>query len=107
MTDPKLEPCPFCGENCADLIVNQGTKWAHYEPACLEVRAGYDMAEDAAWRVEAIAAWNRRATPQPEGLEALETILEMLAGHAGQPTHFGDIFKIADAAIAKARGDAS
>lgn len=65
LTDQRaaLEPCPFCGEDCAELVINQGDKWAHYEPGCLEVRTGYDLSETADWRDEAIAAWNRR-TPQ-------------------------------------------
>lgn len=37
--------------------------------------------------------------------EALDSIATMLAGHAGQPTHLGDVFKIADAALAKARAE--
>ena len=60
-TVEQLEPCPFCGERCANLVIDQGDKWAHYEPSCLEVRTGYDLSNDAPWRAEAIAAWNRRA----------------------------------------------
>ena len=58
----ELKPCPFCSEQCATLAINQGDKWAHYEPSCLEVRTGYDLSDDAAWRAEAIAAWNTRAS---------------------------------------------
>ena len=60
--DDELKPCPFCGEQCADLDVTPGDKWAKYEPTCLDVRTGYNMAEDAPWRAEAIAAWNTRVT---------------------------------------------
>ena len=57
---PVLLPCPFCGRQCATLLIDQGTKWAHYEPSCLEVRTGYNLSNDAPWRDEAIAAWNTR-----------------------------------------------
>lgn len=43
----------------------------------------------------------------PELYEALEAIAAMLGGYAGQPNLSGDIFKIADAALAKARGEQS
>lgn len=58
----ELKPCPFCSEQCATLVIDQGDKWAHYEPSCLEVRTGYDLSDDAAWRAEAITAWNARAS---------------------------------------------
>lgn len=58
----ELKMCPFCSEQCATLVIDQGDKWAHYEPSCLEVRTGYDLSDDAAWRAEAIAAWNARAS---------------------------------------------
>jgi len=63
-----LLPCPFCGEQCATLLINQGDKWAHYEPSCLEVRTGYDLSDDAPWRAEAIAAWNTRQPTQSDAL---------------------------------------
>lgn len=65
---PVLKPCPFCGEQCATLIVNQGDKWAHYEPTCLEVRTGYNLSDDAPWRAEAIAAYNTRRPTQGYGV---------------------------------------
>jgi hypothetical protein len=55
-----LLPCPFCGGQCAQLVIDQGYKWAHYEPSCLEVRTSYNVSEDAPWHTEAIAAWNTR-----------------------------------------------
>lgn len=58
----ELKQCPFCSEQCATLVIDQGDKWAHYEPSCLEVRTGYDLSDDAAWRAEAITAWNTRAS---------------------------------------------
>lgn len=68
MTDDKdnavLEPCPFCRKQCATLVIDQGDKWAHYGPSCLEVRTGYNLSEDAPWRDEAIAAWNTRQPTQ-------------------------------------------
>ena len=60
MTVKTLLPCPFCGEQCAILVIDQGDKWAHYEPDCLEVRTGYNLASDAEWRAKAINAWNTR-----------------------------------------------
>ena len=56
-----LEPCPFCGEQCAEIQVTQGMKWGSYVPGCLEVRTSYNMDDNAPWRDEAIAAWNTRA----------------------------------------------
>ena len=67
---PLLLPCPFCGEQCAMLLINQGDKWAHYEPTCLEVRTGYNLSNDAPWRDEAIAAWNTRQPTQSDALKA-------------------------------------
>jgi hypothetical protein len=67
---PVLKPCPFCGRQCATLLIDQGTKWAHYEPSCLEVRTGYNLSNDAPWRDEAIAAWNTRQPTQSDTLQA-------------------------------------
>ena len=54
--DSEMRNCPFCGERCATLEVTQGDKWGGYVPGCLEVRTGYNDADDAPWRAEAIAA---------------------------------------------------
>lgn len=76
----QLKPCPFCGEHCAALVVDQGDKWARYEPSCLEVRTGYDLGDNAPWRTELSAAWNTR-TPSlaaQDGLaEALRHIVHL------------------------------
>lgn len=77
MKQETLKNCPFCGENCADIAVDQGNKWAHYEAGCLEVRTGYIMDEDATWRDEAIKAWNTRA--ESEEIEELRAALEFYA----------------------------
>ena len=61
-TQDTLKPCPFCNKQCAELVINQGDKWAHYEPSCLEVRTSYNVSDDAPWRAEAISAWNTRST---------------------------------------------
>ena len=66
-----LKNCPFCGEQCATLEINQGYKWAHYEAGCLEVCTGYIMDEGANWRTEAILVWNTRTSDtQIESLTA-------------------------------------
>lgn len=75
-----LEPCGHCGEQCATLVIDQGDKWAHYEPSCLEVRTGYDLSDDAPWRAEAIAAWNTRQPTQSDALrEENERLRALLA----------------------------
>ena len=75
---PVLKPCPHCGKQCADLIIDQGDKWAHYSASCLEVRTGYNISDDAPWRVEAIAAYNTR---QPTQSDALREENERLREH--------------------------
>ena len=65
-----LEPCPHCGEHCMSLVVDQGDKWAHYEPSCTEVRTGYDLSPEAPWRAEAVAAWNTRTPPKTQAPDA-------------------------------------
>lgn len=82
---PVLEPCPFCGEQCADLIIDQGDKWAQYEPSCLRVRTSYNVAADAPWRDEAIAAWNTRQPTQSDAvLEGDATIVYLLGVRLGR-----------------------
>ncbi len=62
------------------LLINQGDKWAHYEPTCLEVRTGYNLSNDAPWRDEAIAAWNTRQPTQSDALrEENERLRALLA----------------------------
>ena len=77
---PVLLPCPFCGRQCATLLIDQGTKWAHYEPSCLEVRTGYNLSNDAPWRDEAIAVYNTRQPTQSDALrEENERLRALLA----------------------------
>ena len=66
-----LAPCPFCTEGKTVSTYfdhEQGDKWGYAScDACgargPEVRTNYDRADNAPWRAEAIAAWNRRAIP--------------------------------------------
>jgi Lar family restriction alleviation protein len=88
MTDPidtALLPCQFCG--CADVATevdrDQGNKWGYTTcNGCAargpEVRTGYDEAQDAPWRAEAINEWNRRA-PDTARQEGIALGLEMAA----------------------------
>jgi hypothetical protein len=41
----------------------------------------------------------------PDLYEAMEAICGMLASHDGKPTTAGDVFKIAEATLAQARGE--
>ena len=66
-----LLPCPFCteGKTVSNYFDHeQGDKWGYAScDACgargPEVRTRYDRNDNAQWRAEAIAAWNRRAIP--------------------------------------------
>ena len=73
---PVLLPCGHCGEQCADLIIDQGDKWAHYSASCLEVRTGYNLSDDAPWRAEAIAAYNKRQPTQSDALKVARLALQ-------------------------------
>lgn len=67
----ELLPCPFCTEGktvSTYFDPEQGDKWGYAScDACgargPEVRTNYDRDDNAPWRAEAIAAWNRRAIP--------------------------------------------
>lgn len=69
MSDAPLLPCPFCTEGKTVSTYfdhEQGDKWGYAScDACgargPEVRTNYDRDDNAPWRAEAIAAWNRRA----------------------------------------------
>jgi len=84
-----LLPCPFCGKQCAQLVIDQGDKWSHYEPSCLEVRTGYNISEDAPWRDEAIAAWNTRQ-PQTDALKKAREALEGMVRYSGMRESWQD-----------------
>ena len=79
-----LKPCPFCTEGKSVSTYfdhEQGDKWGYAAcDACgsrgPEVRTGYDRADDALWRAEAITSWNTR-TPDTS-IEALTAKNEML-----------------------------
>lgn len=77
---PVLLPCGHCGEQCADLIIDQGDKWAHYSASCLEVRTGYNLSDDAPWRAEAIAAYNKRQPTQSDAVRDLVATLWCASG---------------------------
>lgn len=70
-----LLPCPFCGRvpdasNPATFWMDETTKWGAVECCCVgpEIRTGYEPLEK--WRDEAIAEWNKRATPPATGQDA-------------------------------------
>lgn len=79
---PVLKPCGHCGEQCADLIIDQGDKWAHYSASCLEVRTGYNLSDDAPWRAEAIAAYNTRKPTQGYGVVTAANYTSPIGGAA-------------------------
>lgn len=65
-----MKECPFCGGDDVVTVLDreQGQKWGFAGcNSCAargpEVRTGYDTADEAPWRAEAIAEWNRRAIP--------------------------------------------
>jgi Lar family restriction alleviation protein len=80
-----LKPCPFCTEGKSVSTYfdhEQGDKWGYAAcDACgsrgPEVRTGYDRADDALWRAEAITSWNTR-TP--------DTSIEALTAKLAQAT---------------------
>ena len=89
-----LKPCPFCTEGKSVSTYfdhEQGDKWGYAAcDACgsrgPEVRTGYDRADDALWRAEAITSWNTR-TPdtsiealtkeRDEAMQLLQTLSNM------------------------------
>ena len=78
MSDTELKLCPFCGKQCSQLVIDQGDKWAHYEPSCLEVRTRYNTNDDAPWIAEAITAWNTRQ-PDPQVTALVEAASSLLS----------------------------
>lgn len=87
---PVLLPCGHCGEQCADLMIDQGDKWAHYSASCLEVRTGYNLSDDAPWRAEAIAAYNKRQTTQIDALKVARKALEGMVKYSGMRESWQD-----------------
>lgn len=87
---PVLKPCGHCGEQCADLIIDQGDKWAHYSASCLEVRTGYNLSDDAPWRAEAIAAYNTRQPTQIDALKVARKALEGMVKYSGMRESWQD-----------------
>jgi Lar family restriction alleviation protein len=91
-----LKPCPFCTEGKSVSTYfdhEQGDKWGYAAcDACEsrgpEVRTGYDPADDAPWRAEAIAAWNTRI-PDPS-IEALTEQLEAARADAKEAEAYAD-----------------
>jgi hypothetical protein len=79
-----LKPCPFCTEGKSVNTYfdhEQGDKWGYAAcDACgsrgPEVRTGYDRADDALWRAEAITSWNTR-TPDTS-IEALTAKVKLM-----------------------------
>ncbi|WP_186013778.1 Lar family restriction alleviation protein [Burkholderia gladioli] len=55
----KLLPCPFCGGRASSSQQTTGGRWAAY---CLNCEA---MVDGEFSEPDAIAAWNRRASPAP------------------------------------------
>lgn len=67
---------------------------------CISQMDAWDKALYTANELLEMGACNCSAANTPARMrEALEVIQGMLAGYAGQPSHFGDVFKIADAAL--------
>ncbi|UWX75328.1 Lar family restriction alleviation protein [Burkholderia gladioli] len=59
MTDVHIELCPFCGGRASSSQQTTGGRWAAY---CLNCEA---MVDGEFSELDAIAAWNRRASPAP------------------------------------------
>lgn len=57
----ETKPCPFCGSN--DLEAREGNSYVPASVVCQNDDCGGTV--DAPGLAEAIAAWNRRAAPEP------------------------------------------
>jgi glutathione S-transferase len=88
-----LKSCPFCGDSA---MVRRFGLTAEVLCTNCNARSPEFHATNAD---KAIAAWNARVDNAE--LAALAGIHAMLAGYDGQPNLMGDIFKIADAALAE------
>lgn len=69
-------PCPFCGSSVINFD-NDNRKWGYVECECgargPEIRTGYDLSDQAKWRMEAVEKWNKRFDPESEMLKNRET----------------------------------
>lgn len=106
MQELKPLPCWHC--ETADTITTEldaltGYKWGYAACSCgargPDVRTGYDGGSQAAWRVEAITAWNTR--PREAALEAEVERLRVASNKAIRilsDTNRHEVTRILDAA---------
>lgn len=86
-----LLPCPFCPEGKTVSTYfdhEQGDKWGYAScDACgargPEVRTNYDRDDNALWRAEAIAAWNRRVALPVRWVGVKDFDVEIVRGNTG------------------------
>lgn len=86
-----LLPCPFCPEGKTVSTYfdhEQGDKWGYAScDACgargPEVRTNYDRDDNALWRAEAIAAWNRRVALPVRGVGVKPLVWRQYCSNAG------------------------
>lgn len=91
MTDAKLLPCPFCGNDGKDSFNHppELDEFYHswflksYRVKCGECSARRDYSDS---EEDAVAAWNRRAAPQGDDLQRAASVL-LGAWHEGRLTH--------------------
>lgn len=109
MSAPIVEPmdCPFCGEP-AILCVQSS-----HRPAPFVYCAGcLASSHDFETKVEAVTAWNKRATQAADTIEGLLAAFEHISSSYENQDISHLVFRvnaknIADAAIAKAKGGAA
>ena len=61
MSEPKLEPCPFCGGNNLEMALGFSV------PPLICNDCGGAISPDVDNEADLIAAWNTRAEPNKEG----------------------------------------
>ena len=114
----ELKPLPCWHCETADTITTEldaltGYKWGYAACSCgargPDVRTGYDGGSQAAWRVEAITAWNTR--PREAELEAAleeaKGALEEIATQHKGPASYQIIARYALTRIRAAKGGES
>lgn len=79
INDPKLLPCPFCGEDAAIWYYPAGERFTRkdsYYVGCTNDNCGCEMEHPGGWKTyeDAVNAWNRRAVAS--GLEKKSKKLE-------------------------------